>query len=97
MTNNDQTLPHWDLTNVYPGLDSTEFEAAREEIKTAVAELENFIEENHISRSSVPSPDADLTTLGELVAEIIEEAGLLPRRWQYGKGRESGRSKERDN
>ena len=33
----------------------------------------------------------------ELVAEIIEEAGLLPRRWQYGKGRESGRSKERDN
>jgi methylenetetrahydrofolate reductase (NADPH) len=23
----------------------------------------------------------------ELVAEIIEEAGLLPRRWQYGKGR----------
>jgi methylenetetrahydrofolate reductase (NADPH) len=23
----------------------------------------------------------------ELVAEIIEEAGLLPRRWQYGKDR----------
>ncbi len=23
----------------------------------------------------------------ELVAEIIEEAGLLPRRWQYGRGR----------
>ncbi len=29
----------------------------------------------------------------ELVAEIIEEAGLLPRRWQYGKGR-SRQSKE---
>jgi methylenetetrahydrofolate reductase (NADPH) len=29
----------------------------------------------------------------ELVAEIIEEAGLLPRRWQYGKGR-GRRSKE---
>jgi methylenetetrahydrofolate reductase (NADPH) len=33
----------------------------------------------------------------ELVAEIIEEAGLLPRRWQYGKGRYTGRTKERDN
>jgi methylenetetrahydrofolate reductase (NADPH) len=31
----------------------------------------------------------------ELVAEIIEEAGLLPRRWQYGKGR-GKRSKETD-
>ncbi len=30
----------------------------------------------------------------ELVAEIIEEAGLLPRRWQYGKGRGT-RSKEK--
>jgi hypothetical protein len=29
----------------------------------------------------------------ELVAEIIEEAGLLPRRWQYGKG-QGRRSKE---
>jgi methylenetetrahydrofolate reductase (NADPH) len=33
----------------------------------------------------------------ELVAEIIEEAGLLPRRWQYGKSRDSGRSKEIEN
>ena len=30
----------------------------------------------------------------ELVAEIIEEAGLLPRRWQYGKGRGT-KSKEK--
>jgi methylenetetrahydrofolate reductase (NADPH) len=28
----------------------------------------------------------------ELVAEIIEEAGLLPRRWQYGRNR--GKSTE---
>jgi len=32
----------------------------------------------------------------ELVAEIIEEAGLLPRRWQYGKGRGT-KSKEKTN
>jgi pepF/M3 family oligoendopeptidase len=72
MTKNDSSLPHWDLTNVYPSLDSAEFEAAQDEIKTMVAELENFIQEYNISRSSVHPQDVDHVALSELVAEIID-------------------------
>jgi pepF/M3 family oligoendopeptidase len=72
MPKNEPSLPHWDLTNIYPSLDSAEFEAVREEINSMIDELENFIQENNISRSSVPPPDADLVAISELVAEIID-------------------------
>ncbi len=34
--------PHWDLTNVYPSLDSKEFKGAFEEFKRQIASLEKF-------------------------------------------------------
>ena len=72
MAKNQSSLPRWELTNIYPSLDSVEFEAAREEIKIMVAELENFIQENKINRSSPPPRDVDLVVLSGLVAELID-------------------------
>jgi len=35
-------LPHWDLSNVYPGLESEQFRAAIEILKGQIAELEAY-------------------------------------------------------
>jgi pepF/M3 family oligoendopeptidase len=71
MTTKDQTLPHWDLTNVYPSLDSDEFQNAFEETQTMAAELDNFLQENNISRSHTLPADADPVELGHLLEGVI--------------------------
>ena len=71
MTTKDQTLPHWDLTNVYPSLDSDEFQNAFEETQAMAAELDNFLQENNISRSHTLPADADPVELGHLLEGVI--------------------------
>ncbi len=39
MSDKNGKLPHWDMTAVYPGLDSPEFEASFAEIAQGVSEL----------------------------------------------------------
>ena len=71
MTNNEQSLPHWDLTNVYPSLDSSEFKNAIQELKSMVADLEEFLKVNDISRSHALPTDANPLELGNLLEEVI--------------------------
>jgi len=71
MTNKDQTLPHWDLTNVYPSLDSDEFRNALKETQAMAAELDDFLQENNISRSHTLPADADPAELGQLLEGVI--------------------------
>ncbi|GMQ77960.1 MAG: M3 family oligoendopeptidase [Anaerolineae bacterium] len=44
-SNQDKALPHWDLTNVYPGLDSDEFNKAVDQVRELIAGLEEFLGE----------------------------------------------------
>ncbi|HYH11632.1 MAG TPA: M3 family oligoendopeptidase [Thermomicrobiales bacterium] len=37
-------LPHWDMTTIYPGLESPEFNAAVEEVKAKLGELEESVQ-----------------------------------------------------
>ena len=43
-------LPHWDLSNVYPGLESDEFSAAVVETKSMLDDLEAYLAERQIAR-----------------------------------------------
>jgi len=71
MTNNEQSLPHWDLTNVYPSLDSREFKNAIQELQSMVADLEEFLQVNDISRSHALPADANPIETGKLLEEVI--------------------------
>ena len=51
--NND--LPRWDMTNVFPGLESDEFNSANIDFIRMVDELEEYLKENNIH------PDEELT------------------------------------
>jgi pepF/M3 family oligoendopeptidase len=64
-------LPHWDLTNVYPSLDSTEFKAAVEELRRKIESLEQLLDEHEVSQDG-PIP-GDKTKLNEIFALYIDQ------------------------
>jgi len=66
-------LPRWDLTNVYPGLNSSEFEKAFDKADSMITGLERFVEENQISRTTAPPVNANYDQIGEQVAEMIDQ------------------------
>ena len=59
--------PRWDLTNVYPSLESAEFKAAIESFKVQVTDLEDYFEEV-VSKTDGNTP-AD--QLGPIVGEVV--------------------------
>jgi pepF/M3 family oligoendopeptidase len=55
MTANSKSLgplPHWDLSNVYPGLESEPFQQAVAEVKTRLDDLDRYLDERRIARAS---------------------------------------------
>lgn len=50
----ESALPHWDMTPVYPGLDSPEFEAGFERTLQAVQDLVALFDAQDIARPAVP-------------------------------------------
>ena len=61
------TIPHWDLTNVYPSLESKEFENAVEQVKTQVGALEKLFADK-VSKTDAGAP---LPELAGLVGESL--------------------------
>lgn len=61
------TPPRWDLTNVYPGLDSPEFVVATRQFERQVGELEQFFDE----RVAPFPPDAEPGALAELLDDLL--------------------------
>lgn len=66
------TLPHWDLSNVFPGLESPEFQAAMQRLVTLLDDLDRYLDDHHISASVVPP-----ATAGDRVNDFIERENEL--------------------
>lgn len=49
------SLPHWDLSNVYPGLESLEFVQAVENLKAQLDDLDNYLATHQIARTASQS------------------------------------------
>ena len=72
-------LPRWDMTNIYPSIDSDEFEADRQKLEAWIEELDEFVEKQNIG------PDADSNeenpqAIGAVCATFLQkfnEASLL--------------------
>ena len=62
--------PRWDLSNVYPSLESAEFKAAVEDYKKQVAALEKFFK-NKLSKTNATTKAKDLAPLaGKAIDQI---------------------------
>lgn len=52
------SLPHWDLTNIYPSLESTEFETGFAQVVAQINALAEFFDAHHIAQTSNAPADA---------------------------------------
>ena len=66
----EQNLPKWDMSNIYPGLESEEFKQANEELNAQIEELEKFVTENGIS-PDIPLDGKDHAQLAAIIKEFI--------------------------
>jgi pepF/M3 family oligoendopeptidase len=60
--------PRWDLTNVYPSLESEEFKAAFSSLKTKISDLDDYFVEV-VSKTDADTPPDQL---GPIVDEVVE-------------------------
>ncbi len=67
------TIPHWDLSNVYPGLESKEFAADIEKLKGLIAEMEAFFA-NRVAKSDLKTNPKEL---GNLLGEAVDRWNAL--------------------
>ncbi len=67
------TIPHWDLSNVYPSLESKEFEAAIVTVKSRIENLEKMFAE----KTSKMDAGTPVETLAPVVGESIEKFNAL--------------------
>jgi pepF/M3 family oligoendopeptidase len=72
-----EALPHWDLSNVFPGLESDEFVAAIQEVKTKTEQLEQYLNDHAISRGGLIPGDSD--TLARAIGGYLERMNALLR------------------
>jgi oligoendopeptidase F len=81
MPSNSATLPHWDMTVVYPGLDSPEFEQGYAEVVAAIADLA-ALSDRHGVGAGKPAPltDESVAAVDEVLTHlnaVVETARTL--------------------
>jgi pepF/M3 family oligoendopeptidase len=78
MSGRQEALPHWDLTNVYPGLESEAFNTDRERLAGVLDDLDALIAREGVGRlTEVPS---DASATAEVARELITRLNEALRR-----------------
>jgi len=79
MSNPNGNIPHWDLSNVYGGLDADDFHADLTKLKANLGDLEKLIADRGVGRLAEPPADLDATAalLDDLIDRLNETIVLL--------------------
>jgi pepF/M3 family oligoendopeptidase len=65
-----ETLPHWDLSNIFPSLESKELDGAVKDLSTRIKKLDQFLEKEKISRKGEIPSSMERTAM--LVADYLQ-------------------------
>lgn len=68
-----RTLPHWDMTPIFPSLESPEFEAAFQARLTAIADLGKLFDTYQIDKREPTAIDAEIVHHYETLTEQINQ------------------------
>jgi pepF/M3 family oligoendopeptidase len=71
-----EKIPHWDLSNIYPGLESKEFAADIDALKKATAKLNDYYEQK-LAKAGTKTKPAELAKLLDDCVDQINQALLL--------------------
>ncbi|MFQ5796450.1 MAG: M3 family oligoendopeptidase [Candidatus Bipolaricaulia bacterium] len=81
MSSSESTLPHWDMSVVYPGLESAEFEEDFRSVVRSIGELVDLFDRHGISQQAPTSVDETTVQVFETVVErynsVLEEIYTL--------------------
>jgi pepF/M3 family oligoendopeptidase len=72
-----ESLPHWDLSNVYPGLESEEFKQAVSQVRAELDELDEYLSDHGIERGG-PIPEG-AAALAETMSGYLDRMNALLR------------------
>jgi len=75
----DEHLPHWDLTNIYPGLESEGLRQAFGDLKAKLDDLEEYARQRGLARLADKAARADPVVAREAIAGYLERADALLR------------------
>jgi pepF/M3 family oligoendopeptidase len=71
MPETKEKLPHWDISNVYSGLEAENFSLDIEKLKKLLDEMDEFIKARNVGKlESIP---ADIKPVAEAMDELIQE------------------------
>jgi pepF/M3 family oligoendopeptidase len=74
---NSRQLPHWDLSNVYPSLDSEEFHAAMHEMQARLEDLSAYVANHRIAKGEPVS--ADTARVAQIVGDYLDQLNAILR------------------
>jgi pepF/M3 family oligoendopeptidase len=72
-----ETLPHWDLSNIYPGLDSEELTQSSHRLESQIQELDRYLSHHQIAQGG-PVPE-DPATLAGVIGGYLDRMNAMHR------------------
>ncbi|MCW5875696.1 MAG: M3 family oligoendopeptidase [Anaerolineales bacterium] len=72
-------VPRWDLTNVYPSLDSDQFQAAFQDLKDQLDELDAFMRSHRIEKSETGPAQTDIEDLARVLSDTVDKRNRISR------------------
>jgi oligoendopeptidase F len=69
------TLPHWDMTTVFPSLESSEFTAAFDGVSAQIADLTRLVDERDVRKAASPAVTDEVVALVEDVLRRLNDIG----------------------
>jgi pepF/M3 family oligoendopeptidase len=76
------SVPRWDLSNVYPGLDSDQFAAAVKDLDTQLDDIDRFQASHKVEKSDSGPAQTDIEDLADVLSELVDKMNKVRR--QYG-------------
>ncbi len=78
-TKNLGAVPRWDLSNVYPGLESDQFEAAVQDLKMQLDEIDAFQTKHKVQKNENGAVQANADELATVLSELLDKMNRVRR------------------